>query len=359
MAGSTVRSRLAPEALDAVFGALRDRVAAGDIPAAALAIGDAGGAIRSETFAARPRERIDPQSFFFLASLTKPIVATAAMQLVEAGSLDLHGPIARHLPQFATAAKEQVSLWHLLTHTSGVPDIPTDVIRRERPSAARMTQMTLDAPLNFAPGERWEYCSASFYLIGRLIEKQSGLPYPEYLRRRLFEPLGMQTTFDPRRSGRPLVRVHGVGAERWLKRYFLLRYLVSTSIPGGGLWGTLNDLLRFGAALLRPSRTEGGYLPLSPATAALMMEDHVGGVVGQVDGETRPVHFGLGWGKPTLMRKAPGSPRVVSHGGATGTRLWIDPDSELVFVFFTNQWDPNRDPEVEALSGTYRALAGG
>lgn len=359
MPSPTVRPRLAPEALDSVFDGLRDRVAAGDIPAAALAVGDAEGGIRSETFAARPRERIDPQSNFFLASLTKPIVATAAMQLVEAGSLDLHEPIARHLPQFATAPKDQVTLRHLLTHTSGVYDIPIDTIRRERPSAARMTQLTMDAPLNFAPGTRWEYCSSSFYLIGLLIEKASGLRYPDYLRQRLFEPLGMQTTFDPRGSGRRLVRVHGVGADNRLVRFLMLRYLASIAVPGGGLWGTLDDLLRFGAASMRPRATDTGYLPLSPATAALMMEDHVDGVVGEVDGETKPVHFGLGWGKPTLMREVPGSPRVVSHGGATGTRLWIDPDHELVFVFFTNQWDPNREPEIEALAGTYRALARG
>lgn len=357
MPGPTVRPRLAPEALDAVFDGLRDRVAAGDIPAAALAVGDADGAIRSETFAAGPRERIDPQSYFFLASLTKPIVATAAMQLVDNGSLDLNEPVAGYLPQFATAGKDQVTLRHLLTHTSGVPDIPVDTIRREHPSAARMTQLTLAAPLNFAPGTRWEYCSASFYLIGLLIEKLSGLPYPDYLRRRLFEPLGMEATFDPRGSGRQLVRVHGVGADSWLRRFFLLRYLVSTAIPGGGLWGTLDDLLRFGAASMRPRATDDGYVPLSPATAELMMEDHVHGVVGEVDGETKPVYFGLGWGKPTLMREVPGSPRAVGHGGATGTRLWIDPDSELVFVFFTNQWDPNRDPEIEALAATYRALA--
>ena len=69
-----------------------------------------------------------------------------------------------------------------------------------------------------------------------------------------------------------------------------------------------------------------------------------------------PVHFGLGWGKPTLMRKLPGSDRVVSHGGATGTRLWIDPVAGLVLVFFTNQWAPDRGPEAETIQGTYEAI---
>jgi CubicO group peptidase (beta-lactamase class C family) len=69
-----------------------------------------------------------------------------------------------------------------------------------------------------------------------------------------------------------------------------------------------------------------------------------------------PVHFGLGWGKPTLTRAMPGSPRVISHGGATGSRLWIDPDADLVFVYFTNRWAPDRGPELEALRAIYQLI---
>jgi CubicO group peptidase (beta-lactamase class C family) len=90
-----------------------------------------------------------------------------------------------------------------------------------------------------------------------------------------------------------------------------------------------------------------------------MMEDQLGGLPGSYEGEERAVHFGLGWGKPTLMHEVPGSPRAVWHGGATGTRLWIDPDAGLVFVFFTNQWSVDRGPEREAIRETYAALGGG
>jgi CubicO group peptidase (beta-lactamase class C family) len=98
-------------------------------------------------------------------------------------------------------------------------------------------------------------------------------------------------------------------------------------------------------------------VPIRPETFELMCEDHLGGRVnGSWDDEESPVHFGLSWGKPTLMRDIPGSPRAVSHGGATGTRLWIDPEADLVFVFFTNQWGQDRGPEAEALRGIYRAM---
>jgi CubicO group peptidase (beta-lactamase class C family) len=349
--------RLDPQLLDPVFRQLSARVDDGTVPTAALAIGDAEGAIRIEAIPGRADPRVSADSVFFLASVTKPIVATAVMQLVESGRLDLHAPLADYLPAFATPEKKRVTAWHLLTHTSGVPDVPADLMRRERPSAARMTELASSGSLRFEPGTRWEYCSSTFYLLGELIHRLSGLTYPRYLRERLFAPLDMShTTFDPRRLGRHLVPVHGVGADSRLRRFFLLRYLVSIAPPGGGLWGTLDDMLRFGAALLRPRGTPEAPLPLASETVALMGEDHTRGIPGVVDGEEQPVHFGLGWGKPTLSRPLPGSRRVISHGGATGARLWLDPDANLVFVYFTNQWAPERGPEIEALRATYELL---
>lgn len=348
--------RREPGRLDAVFNRLRERVQSGALPAAALAIGDAQGEIRSETFSADSLG-LSRDSFFFLASVTKPIFATAFMQLVDDGLITLEDPVARYIPAFAShPGKSEVTPWHLLTHTSGVPDVMPDEIRRKRPSAARMTQMAIEAPLRFKPGERYEYCTTTFYLLAQLVERLAGVRYIDYLRQRIFEPLGMQATFDPRRSGRPVVAVQGVGVDSRLVRFIVLRYLAAAALPGGGLFGTLDDLLRFGAATLGPRPVGGRDVPLSASLIAVMMQDHLRGLPGVYDGEERPVHFGLSWGKPTLMRELPGSPGVVSHGGATGTRLWIDPEAGLVIVFFTNQWAPDRGPEAEAIRGTYEAL---
>lgn len=353
---STSRLRERPGLLDGVFARVGDRVRSGDLPAAALAIGDADGKIRSETFAQGTGD-MNAGSLFFLASVTKPIFATAFMRLVEDGKLSLDDPIQRHLPEFSgSAGKAEVTSRHLLTHTSGVPDFPIDQIRSARPSAARMTRFAIDSPLNFKAGTRWEYCSSSFYLLGLLIHRLTGMPYVRHLQARLLSPLGMNSTFDPRRAGRPIVPVQGVGADNRFIRFFLLRYMAGAAVPGGGLFGTLDDLLRFGAATLRPTKNGGRYLPLAPETIEQMVTDQTRGTVGIFDGEERLVHFGLGWGKPTLMGETPGSDRVVSHGGATGTRLWIDPDEGLVFVFFTNRWSPDRGPEIEAIHGTYAAL---
>ncbi len=352
------RLRERPHLLDPVFAQLRERVDSGAIPAAALAIGDANGQIRRETFAPTARP-ISVDSLFFLASLTKPIFATAFMQLVEDGTISLDEPIARYLPEFGgTPDKTVVTSRHLLTHTSGVRDFPVEEIARKRPSAARMTQFALESPLHFRPGTRWEYCSSTFYLLGLLIQRLAGVPYVHYLHDRLLAPLGMEATFDPRRAGRPIVAVKGVGADNRLFRFLLLRYIAGAAVPGGGLFGTLDDLLRFGAATLRPRLEDGRYVPLARATLEAMWTDQTHGTPGIVDGEERPVHFGLGWAKPTLMREVSGSKRVIAHGGATGTRLWIDPEAGLVIVFFTNQWSADSGPEVEAIRAIYAALDG-
>ncbi|MEP7158753.1 MAG: serine hydrolase domain-containing protein [Chloroflexota bacterium] len=358
MGGSLAALRADPARLDDVFGTLRARVAEGVIPSAALAVGDAAGQIRAEAFGPGGRT-LDPDTNFFLASITKPIFATAFMQLVEDGVVGLREPIKRWFPEFADGEKAEITPWHLLTHTSGVSDFaPEDIIRR-RPSAAQMTQHVTEAQLRFTPGTRYEYCSASFYLLARIIEVEIGLGYARFLRERVTEPLGIGLTFDPRRAGRPIVAVHGAGVDNRFIRFMVLRYMAGAALPGGGLFGSLADLARYGAALLEPVRAgDRAALPLRRETFNDMTRDQLGGLPGVYDGEERSIHFGLGWGKPTLMRDWPGSDSTVSHGGATGGRLWIDPEPGLVLAFLTNRWSADRGPEVEAISGVYEALEG-
>lgn len=352
---SAARLREQPARLDPVFARLAERVAAGALPAAAIAIGDADGLIRRDAYTSESRP-IDPASNFFLASVTKPIFATLFMQLVEEGRVGLHQPIADFEPRMRGDGREKVTPWHVMTHTSGVSDVDPRIITKRRPGATEMTRIVIESPLRFEPGTQWEYCSASFYLLTTVIERVTGTTYARFLDERLQQPLDMHTTFDPRRAGRPIVAVRDVGIDSWWRQRLVLRYMARAALPGGGLFGTLDDLTRFGAALLRPRIVSGRHLPLRAQTIAEMGEDQTRGLLGVSDEEERPVHHGLGWGKPTLMRDVPGSERVISHGGASGTRLWVDPDAGLVFVFFTNRWAAERGVETEALRGTYEAL---
>jgi CubicO group peptidase (beta-lactamase class C family) len=95
---------------------------------------------------------------------------------------------------------------------------------------------------------------------------------------------------------------------------------------------------------------------LRAETVALMAQDQTHGLPGDIDGEERAVHVGLGWAKPTLMRDVPGTTSVISHGGVSGGRIWIDLDLGLVIVFLTNRWQADRGPEIDTIRGVYEAL---
>jgi CubicO group peptidase (beta-lactamase class C family) len=138
----------------------------------------------------------------------------------------------------------------------------------------------------------------------------------------------------------------------------MVRYLAGAALPGGGLFGNLADLTSLGAALIVP-RPAGGRerFPLRAETVALMAQDQTRGIRGENDGEERPVHVGLGWAKPTLMKDAPGTASVISHGGVSGGRIWIDLEMGLVIVFLTNRWQADRGPEHDTIRGVYDALA--
>jgi CubicO group peptidase (beta-lactamase class C family) len=134
--------------------------------------------------------------------------------------------------------------------------------------------------------------------------------------------------------------------------------MAGAALPGGGLFGSLADLATLGAALVAP-RPAGGRaaFPLRAETVTEMARDQTGGLPGEIEGEPRDIHVGLGWAKPTLMRDVPGSKSVISHGGVSGGRLWIDPAIGLVLVFLTNRWQADRGPEIDAIKGVYAALA--
>jgi CubicO group peptidase (beta-lactamase class C family) len=351
-----------------------------------VAVGDAQGPLLIETVPGPRTKRLRPESIFFLASLTKPIVATAAMGLVDAGLVELQAPIATYVPAFRGPGKDRVTLWHVLTHTSGIRDIHTDVLRSQRPSAARILETVCTAPLDFEPGTRYEYCSSSFALVAEIIARTDDSPFPEALRRRVFAPAGMvDTSFDPRHDRSRIVPVEGVPLRNVLVRELVLRYLARAAMAGGGLWGTAADLLRFGQALL-PGVVAKGQGLLSPQAVDEMTREQTAGILEiSPDGVTRDPRYGLGWGKPRIDggipsvvgggapapdamtadaadrlavagTEVPSSPRAFTHGGASGARLWIDPDRDLVFVFLTNLWGAGDGPMFDVLAGVYEAF---
>lgn len=371
----SVAGPLDPEALRVATEPVADAVRAGVLPGAVVAVADSSGVASVQVIVGPRTPRLRVESIFFLASVTKPIVASAVLGLVDRGLIDLDEPVMRYIPEFAGPGKDRVTTRQVLTHTGGIADMDVDMLRRERPSAARLTQLVYDSDLTFDPGSRYEYCSSSFYLLAELLTRAHGTSFPEALRRELTGPLGMlDTTFDPRYARSRIVVVEGVPLRNFIVRELTLRFLSRATLPGGGMWGTASDLIRLGSALLRSWRGEPGFL--SQAAVLEMTREQTTGVLEiSADGATRDPHYALGWGKPRVdggmpsvvplpsdpegdcpLPSVPASASAFTHGGATGTRLWVDPERDLVFVFLTNLWGASDVPMFSTLAEVYRRL---
>lgn len=372
----SVPTRLEPGVLRACLEPAAQAVAAGLLPCAVVGIADSQGVLGLEVLAGPGTPRLRGESIFFLASVTKPIVATALMRLVDAGSVDLDAAVQSYVSAFRGAGKERVTVRHVLTHTAGIADLDPDLLRRQRPSADRMLALVCSSDLRFEPGTRYEYCSASFFLLAEIMARVTGLPFPAALGRLVLDPAGMaDTSFDPRYARSRIVTVEGVPLRNFIVRELTLRFLARATLPGGGLFGTAADLLSFGGALLRSFSSSEGFLSGSAATE-MTTEQTTGILEISADGATRDPRYALGWGKPRpdgsipsvvpIMEAdlegdgpvpwVPASPSAFTHGGATGTRLWVDPERDLVFVFLTNLWGASDGPMFDCLARVYRSL---
>jgi CubicO group peptidase (beta-lactamase class C family) len=331
-------------------------VESGALPCAVFGVVDAHG-IRGLASIDGPDVAVDEDTIFFLASLTKPIVATAVMQYVDEGRLDLQAPLARYLPEFSGSERERVTAWHILTHSSGLPDMPVEVLFHDRPSYAKALAAAMSSTPGFSPGSRFEYASSPWLLLAATMARLSNVSFVQALSLRLTGPLGMiDTTFDPRYDRGRAVPLRGLEINNWIIETIMLRFLARATLPGGGMFGTLRDLLRLGRALLPPAVDLVDPAPriLSHEAVREMGRVHTAGLLETLeDGSTQEVRFGLGWGKPSS--RMPGTSAAFTHGGATGGRLWIDPDAGLAFAFLTNLWGAPDEPAYEVLEEVYRA----
>ncbi|MFN8619799.1 MAG: serine hydrolase domain-containing protein [Chloroflexota bacterium] len=346
----------------------REAIDAGTLPCAVIGVSDAWGTLHLQALAG-PADTPSVDSRFFLASVTKPIVATAVMQLVDEGRLGLHEPLVGLIPELKGVTwRERISAWHVLTHTAGLSDLPPKELARQRPSYDRMLAKVCAEIPSWEPGTRFRYCSDSFYLLAEAISRLTGMPFPVALRRRVLDPLGMDaTTFDVRPDRANALPVKGVPMGNIVVRELILRFLASAALPGGGLFGTAEDLLRFGRAML-PRRGQDGPRIVSQARIDEMLREQTQGIPEtREDGTIRDPHYALGWRKRSDRSSGrlddgfdaalviPASPSTATHGGASGTRLWVDPERDLVFVFLSNVWYGDDAPSHAVLRRIYAA----
>ncbi len=309
---------------------------------------------------------VGDDTLFLVASITKPIVATAVLLLMERGDVLLDDPVARFVPEFGRNGKGSVRLRHLLTHTSGLPDmLPNNVaLRASHAPLARFVEAIYELPLAFPPGSQVRYQSTGFAILAEVLERVSGLPIAEFLRREIFEPLGMIDTSLGMESDKQhriaSVRLDGeqVGTSwHWNSSYWL-----SLGAPWGGLITSARDLARFCRMMLGEGELDGVRV-LSPASVRAAISNQLAAMplLPEADRTTRP--WGLGW-----RLNWPGSsanfgdllgPRAFGHWGATGTLLWVDPDADAFLVLLTTQPGCDEGRELGRISNAVAAALEG
>lgn len=243
-----------------------------------------------------------PTTKFRLGSVTKQFTAACLLLLEERGKLKIEDPVKKYLPD-APAAWDQITIFNLLTHTSGIPNFTEFPDYREseaKPATPEELVARFRAkPLDFAPGASWHYSNSGYVLLGYLIEKISGESYSKFLQENIFSPLGMKDSgYD---SNTEVIPQHAVGYAPGPGGPVVAGYIdMSIPLSAGGLYSTTGDLLRWEQALY------GGKL-LSAASLRKM---------------TTPFreNYALGLG----VRKTSNGDRIFSHGGGIeGFNTWV------------------------------------
>jgi CubicO group peptidase (beta-lactamase class C family) len=284
-----------------------------------------------------------PNTLYDLASITKLFTTTCVMRLVEQGRLALDEPTARWMPEFAAGGKEQVTLRHLLTHTSGLPDY-LEVWKLEQTVDARI-QRVLTTPLLNPPGRVFRYSDLGLMSIGQLVERVTGSSLDVAVWDLVLQPLGLNDTmYRPVAELKPLIaptedeEAAGRGMV-WGEVHDENAWSLGGVAGHAGLFSTAADLGRLAQLYLNGGELEGTRL-LQSRTVAEMTRNQIEGLDWR----------GLGWELNAAYYMGHlASARTYGHTGFTGTSLVIDPRRDLIVVLLTNRVHPTRDgPSINA-----------
>ena len=353
--------RFESDGLETAFDIARRQVERGDVPFVILGIAGADGIVHLEAMERSDGSRIGSNAMCLLASISKPITATAVMRLAQSGRFPLTVPLGRWLPELDAAGLAPFTAWHVLTHTAGFSDIALERLLLAGGRREEVLGQTIAQGQGWAPGSRFLYTTFTFDLLAEAIARELGRPFDEVLREEILDPLGMaDTTFDLATCGTRRAPIElgswdgslqplppGVSAEQAVAGYASLR------LAGGGLFSTAADLLRFGRAMLRGGELDGTRV-LGRSVVELMTREVTVGGLGRTGDPLTDEHYALGWGKAGAG--SPASAAAFGHGGVSGTRLWVDPAHDLVFVYLTGKWGGAREAIDEVLLAVYAAL---
>ena len=389
---------LSSEGLARIDGFLQGMIDSGDLAGAVTLVARHGQVVHTNTLGKKNVASGEPlklDTIFRIFSMTKPVTGTAMMILHDEGRWKPEDPIARHLPEFKDvgvfagldAAGEPIldavdhapTVGELMTHTAGFsygfdPNLSVDKLYQQAgiwrsADLDELSRKVAGLPLLYQPGSKWLY-SLSMDLQGAMIERLSGQSLPEFMRTRMFEPLGMvDTAFHtpPAKKDR-LATLY-----RWSKKSGL-KETVNPLMPdqesppglasgGGGLVSTAGDYARFAQMLLNGGEF-GGKRIVSAEALKLQMSNHlseaiINGGFGVGRMQIRP---GFGYGYDGAVFTDPAKAGIpVGEGtyqwdGAAGTWFWVDPANDLLFVGMI-QWLSESPIMIQATTQTLMADA--
>lgn len=284
-------------------------------------------------------------SVFWIASMTKPITATAVMMMQEEGKLSVDDPVSKYLPEFA-GDKAAITIQQCLTHSSGLSDLEPEEETKEITNLADLMPLIVAKPLLFPPGSKWQYCQTGINTVARIVEKVSGRTFPEFLQERLFDPLEMKDTGfypNPDLAARIAVSYKRTSAPELEKAE--LDFLNGKSpsyenrypLANGGLFSTAGDFGKFSQMILRGGEADGKRY-LKEESVKQMTTVQSGDLV---TGFTPGNAWGLGW---CIVREPQGVSAALSsgsfgHGGKNGTQAWIDPVKNRIYILMIQRDD--------------------
>ena len=321
-----------------------------------------------------PAKPMQLNAIFRIASMTKPITSVAIMILYDDGKLDINDPVEKYIPEFKNlqvlssidqgglhleAVKKPMTIRQLLMHTSGLAsggdDTPVDSMYRAAGLSSGtlkdMTAKLAKIPLLYQPGTTWNY-GRSFDVLAYIVEIVSGMPFDEFIYKRIFKPLKMDDTgfyvpankidrvasvYSPADSGNIEVIQDSVVNNVWVKPKFLS--------GNGGLLSTANDYMIFCQMLLNKGTYKGVRI-LKSTTVDLLTSDHITNEVMPEDDFFGGLLSGMGFGFGVAVcnrQNASGSNKNIGSywwSGSANTYFYIDPKADLILILMT-QFVPN------------------
>ncbi len=273
-------------------------------------------------------------AMFLLGSISKPINITALMTLFERGEFKLNDPLKKFIPEFKGGDRDQVTMQHLLTHTSGLPDqLPNNnELRKNHASLGQFVEQAVRIPPQFAPGSKYQYSSMAILLATRVAEIISETDILKLVERAVFQPLKMQQSAQglgrfkiedivpvqteraapESGGGDPTARDWDWNSPYWRK----------LGAPWGGTHSSAPDIAKFLSEFLN----ESGAC-VKRETARLMIKNHN-------PPNLTPRGLGLAVGKSIASKGC--SEKTFGHTGSTGTIAWADPATQTICVILTS-----------------------